>query len=470
MCTRLPMKIKGVSTYGQKFAYVPCGECEECRANQRNEWFVRLRCELDSLVKRGWWFGFITLTFDDAHLPRFPRALLRPECQESYDEMPQCFDRNLARDFIVRFRQWLFREYDCVTRKEVVDGVVSVVKDDSCRYLLCSEYGEHTHRCHHHFLLALPSRVPSRAVFDWIHANWQQGFCFPKDIDGGLDRWGYVHSPFVVDNVSSCCNYVSKYVCKDLSFAESFRRADFRDEYDVGGLLSAPFFRLRDYLPFHLQSRSLGASFVRNLTDSEMLRAVNVGLDFVGCDKTQCLPRYLRNKILFNTYYPTDPDGKRLVRYEPTLFFRENYAKIFDSKVDVLSKKIQDLRTVVAPHLASLCPGVDCFARRISTMSVRDVARDFLAYGGVDWFACYDQPRELQWFSRYDFVDYGDKIVELDFSRQYPLISRRYWQELNLYVNSLYFVQNYLDEPLEGKRRALRRQQDFYHDLYTSQE
>ena len=45
--------------------YVPCGKCAWCVANARADWFVRLRFEARTALYR----SFVTLTYDDDHLP-----------------------------------------------------------------------------------------------------------------------------------------------------------------------------------------------------------------------------------------------------------------------------------------------------------------------------------------------------------------------------------------------------------------
>lgn len=54
------------------YSEVPCGHCEECRNKVQNDWFVRLYYEwlYTTDVLKGSVY-FITLTYNDAHLPFF---------------------------------------------------------------------------------------------------------------------------------------------------------------------------------------------------------------------------------------------------------------------------------------------------------------------------------------------------------------------------------------------------------------
>lgn len=53
-------------TTGQKFTVLPCGQCYACRLNKSRDWATR--CVLESKMHKQ--NCFITLTYDDEHLPR----------------------------------------------------------------------------------------------------------------------------------------------------------------------------------------------------------------------------------------------------------------------------------------------------------------------------------------------------------------------------------------------------------------
>lgn len=88
---------------------VPCGKCEGCRSDQALMWSVRAYHE--SLYHKQ--NSFLTLTYDDAHLPKDGKIVKR--------------DLQL---FFKRLR-----------------------KSADFRYIACGEYGEHTHRPHYHALI-----------------------------------------------------------------------------------------------------------------------------------------------------------------------------------------------------------------------------------------------------------------------------------------------------------------------------
>lgn len=128
-----PISVKGL--------VVPCGKCPACLANIRQEWCFRLNAEYLACS-----FGlFVTLTYDDAHLPA---------------------DLSVNKRDVQLFLKRL--------RKEL--------GNHSFRYFITAEYGDNTHRPHYHglFFFSIPF---SPKVYDQITRNWQNGFCDFGDIE-----------------------------------------------------------------------------------------------------------------------------------------------------------------------------------------------------------------------------------------------------------------------------------------------
>lgn len=95
---------------------IPCGRCIGCRLDKARSWAARLMHET-KLYKDNW---FVTLTYDDEHVPRTPTGLLTLR--------PQDFTL-----FMKRLR-----------KKHTGETI---------RYYQCGEYGEVTNRPHHHAIL-----------------------------------------------------------------------------------------------------------------------------------------------------------------------------------------------------------------------------------------------------------------------------------------------------------------------------
>lgn len=109
-------QIKNVS---QQFMYVPCGHCAECVQRKQNE--VVQRAYFQSLGKLNF---FLTLTYDDAHLPKYTDPWGRVFTYASHNDFR----------YLVRL---LRKNYF------VPNGI-------TFKYFVCSERGKKRHRPHFH--------------------------------------------------------------------------------------------------------------------------------------------------------------------------------------------------------------------------------------------------------------------------------------------------------------------------------
>lgn len=95
---------------------IPCGQCIGCRLERSRQWAIRLLKEA-KLHERS---SFLTLTYNDDHLPRLPNG--RP---------------TLVLDDVQLFLKRLRRHFE----------------PNRLRFFQCGEYGEQTERPHHHMIL-----------------------------------------------------------------------------------------------------------------------------------------------------------------------------------------------------------------------------------------------------------------------------------------------------------------------------
>lgn len=412
MCSHL-MKIKSVRSTAPKYAYVPCGVCEECRRSQKSQWSFRLRVELDSLWRKKWNIGFFTLTYSDKCLPRLPKSVFKSA--RDYRDVP-CFSRRDCRVFIDNIRKRLNERY-------------GLKNDNRCRYMVCCEYGKTTQRPHMHGLIAFPPSVPAQEVFDLIHSQWTKGHIFPRYITGGVDSHGYKHKPFLLaGDVARAANYAAKYCCKDIDFYKSINGLDLDKKSKI----------YRDCMPNHIQSKSIGLGFLANKSDSELAVLLRNGASFVGDLKTKALPLYIRNKIIFSpdyqfermpqnngdwdynfvddkwTYRKGKGAYKRLVRRVANQFFKDNVSQIFEQKVlyyadlfrqmsrrdfwlsRIDDKKFPDVSAAVANFGDKLNVAIQSRYFNCDTL-----ARYFVAYYGVPRDHCYFVDLSQQYLWRY---------------------------------------------------------------------
>lgn len=399
MCS-VDFKVSAVSSNAPKVAICSCGKCDFCRKRMQKAWQWRLLAEMESLSKRGYLFGFVTLTYDDDHLPYFPSSAFVDK--NSSARVP-CFSRDDVRLFIDNLRKHLWREYDATSRHKGLP----TDKDDALRYFIASEYGTSTRRPHYHcvlmwkehsvFLRDGSNRVTSldyAGMHELVQRFWSRGFICPKDYRGSA---GLGISPFGFSDFSKVAKYVSKYVLKDLYFGSLCNENSF-DRY------SKSFLRGR---PFHIESRSLGLSALAGLSDSDKLSLLINGRSFVGVDSLLSAPLYIRNKILFDTYYIVNDDGTRLVRREASRFFAMYSPIIFAQRVGFVSDFVD--RCVRDSSLPRSLSSLVCSARALSETylgslgSLDPLASYFVAYYGLPFDKCYTD-LEKSWFARYDVL------------------------------------------------------------------
>lgn len=180
--------------------YVPCGQCICCRINKTTEWSIRLLCELKNYGSNAM---FVTLTYDDEHLPK---------------------DFSLHKEDLQKFFKRLRRDLEKENRK--------------IRYFACGEYGDEKKscyptgfgRCHFHAIIfgLNPDSDYDRCL---ISENWTfcESFLFDKKHRG----IGSVNSDSI--------QYVTGYIRKKL-LGKS------KQDYENAGIVP----------PFQVQSQSLG--------------------------------------------------------------------------------------------------------------------------------------------------------------------------------------------------------------------
>lgn len=416
MCTYKFIDVKSISCRGVKVAAVPCGVCPTCRKREQLEWSFRLKTELLSLDQNEWYCVFFTQTYNDWSLPHFPRFLLNSNGEKKFPNVtPMCFSKDDIREFHTNLRYWLERECGAKGEKRY-------------KWMTCAEYGENTHRCHYHSLLCVPKCVDAHALFDKVNELWRKkGFIFPKKFDGGIDKYNYVHKPFVVDSIEKAAGYCSKYISKDIAFEESIDRNDFCkckviketyiDKRSNQKKEREKKIRLSDYTCFHLQSRSLGKSFVDSLDDDQKLDFIENGYHFVGDEFCHHVPKYMLNKFLFENYYVKigKVEPKRYVLTRPTHFFYKNHIAIFRQKVYNMSKKIKEFWFNYYPHIGKFTNEVerinfDRVVDRFKQLSTEEIAEKVVAYCGLNpnYVGEFLTPAEM-WFRRYDHYCYESK-------------------------------------------------------------
>lgn len=126
--------------------YVPCGKCEACLVNRRSQWTFRLKQELRSSESA----YFITLTYDDDHIPLKKKKINGVDCILPYVSKRDC------QLFLKRFRKMIY--------------------PFKIRYFLVSEYGPKSDRPHYHMLLFdYPYHLKNK-LDEFLEISWSYGF------------------------------------------------------------------------------------------------------------------------------------------------------------------------------------------------------------------------------------------------------------------------------------------------------
>jgi hypothetical protein len=105
---------------------MPCGKCIICLRNKAKSWMLRMANEAKMHEQN----CFITLTFEDEHLPKHGSLRL---------EDPQ--------KFLKRLRKYLEKDW------HMVDGVKTSKIPCKIKYFYCGEYGDQHQRPHYHLCI-----------------------------------------------------------------------------------------------------------------------------------------------------------------------------------------------------------------------------------------------------------------------------------------------------------------------------
>ena len=114
---------------------IDCRRCKECRLDYAKQWALRCMLEYQSCDCVG---CFITLTYDNEHLPSYDLADCSKDFQDFMKRLRKKFDGR--KTFLIPI---LDKETGEITNKEV----------NPIRYYHCGEYGAMNGRPHHHAIL-----------------------------------------------------------------------------------------------------------------------------------------------------------------------------------------------------------------------------------------------------------------------------------------------------------------------------
>lgn len=235
---------------------VPCNECNSCRLASLDEWFLRAYGDYMQNKARNGKTVFVTLTYDNAHLPWVTL------CGRGF----RAFNYDDIKRFRKELRTYLYRK-----------GLPSEV-----RYFICSEFGPKTHRPHYHALLFFPPGLCNHTISAAIRHCWHYGFiAFSKGEKGGM---------FV--NSDKSIHYVSKYVTKSYTtdYPEFAQKVKWIKEHD-----EEKYKAIKKYLPKHFQSTKFGQAWILSQINENFEKAFTDGIRVYGNELLYRVPQYILN-------------------------------------------------------------------------------------------------------------------------------------------------------------------------------
>lgn len=183
---------------------VPCGQCIGCRLEYSRQWAIR--CVLEAKQWKNNYF--LTLTYDDEHLPITNTAV----CDLNGEFVGEFENFSLFPDHLTKFMKDLRRQLEYHYNWQGV------------RFYACGEYGSKTQRPHYHLILF---NMPDLKDLTLYKTNFQGDHLYNSDFIDKIWNKGYS----VLANVSfDTCAYVARYMLKKHKGKDS-------DFYDRNGIL-----------------------------------------------------------------------------------------------------------------------------------------------------------------------------------------------------------------------------------------
>ena len=207
--------------YNPKIMLIPCGQCIGCRIRQREDWTTRIELEARDYPKEEVWF--ITLTYDDDHVPGMivKTGEIMRKVQYTWkpgEKRPSSVQILLYED-IQKFLKRLRKAYR-----------------SKLRYFIAGEYGEQTARPHYHMILYGWKPTDLENLYK-IHHN---GYYSSKWL---ADLWGMGQIQ-IAQAVPETYRYVAGYVTKKM--------------YEIDGKKANQYYELGQTKPFACMSLKPG--------------------------------------------------------------------------------------------------------------------------------------------------------------------------------------------------------------------
>jgi hypothetical protein len=207
--------------YNPRVMLIPCGQCIGCRIQQREDWTTRIELEARQWPKEQVWF--ITLTYDDDHVPgmilRTGELLRKVQyVWKPGEKSPESVQTLLYTD-VQKFLKRLRKAY----KKKL-------------RFFCAGEYGEQTARPHYHMILYGWEPTDLKQLYKIHHNGYYTSEWLEK-------LWGNGQIQ-IAQAVPETYRYVAGYVTKKM--------------YEIDGQKANVYYKLGQQKPFACMSLKPG--------------------------------------------------------------------------------------------------------------------------------------------------------------------------------------------------------------------
>lgn len=361
------------------FVTVPCNECPDCRAHKSQEWFVRIKQQIDDFNDDLGLTVFATHTYNEKYLPRFTYV---DDDGNTHTVKVFCHDHILK--MFKRIRRYFQKK-----------GLPS----NAIEYIVCSEYGDDdeynrmkkkgkpercraTMRPHYHTLFHLSGSAvrvlrdigfysteyvkvkgEKKKQLQMIHRTLRT----PEDLKKffekywsyGFIRWSKSRQnggPGIIVQSEFAGLYASKYVCKDIAFFNQKEVNSYLFDKE-GNKIPEHFEKIKQLLPKHWQSQGYGIGLVEKVNEN-IYKSFSEGISFddmrsdtkKGKKTFFQVPRYIEKKVLYDW-------NKDKGEYELNDVGRRVKSHLLDRKLQKLTECLEKRLDPVAfdEHIVDYC-------------------------------------------------------------------------------------------------------------------
>lgn len=306
MCTN-PKIIKVKNIDGTPFLKrnlynVPCGKCEECKSRKKKDYELRGIIEYQKENMQ----IFITLTYNEDNLPK--TKLL---------QIPQ-FSKNDITKYVKRLRENI---YNHIAKKESRDKK-DVRDSEKIKYLITSEYGEERKRPHYHAIISIPSKSYFMELIKIIQNTWDKGFTM-------------LGQNFGIVNSVNGIKYVTKYITKSSGEEEHLQNIMKRYEEEIKKSDAKRAKELQKEME-NYQSKFFHIS--NGFGEYEPKISEWKENKIYVAEKGYTIPNYFKYKYLYTNTKIDDDKWQRQINNKGINIFSENYDKIIQDSLPILSK------------------------------------------------------------------------------------------------------------------------------------